>query len=247
MRNQPDIAGKLVGLAALSLQLIDMHKHEQADRLAVDLLNERIPDGTGWRWVTDRGVRLETGSHTLARYQLLISRNFPEVESIIPADDSILLVLKSGDEISARLRAALEMSLDLRSQAANRLHRVVVSYGGKAGPDLAALAERAGLSQQDWIAQHAAAEYRVAFLGFQPGFPYLAGLPEKLRAPRRAEPRVRVPGGSLAIGGSYAGIYPKSGPGGWQIVGVTEAVLFDPRRSRPALFAPGDRVRFEAL
>lgn len=223
-----------------------MHKHEQADRPAMDLPQERIPDCTGWRWVTDRGLRLQTGSHTLARYQLLISRNLPEVESIIPADDSILLVLRSGVGISAGLRAAVEMPLDLRPQAANRLHRIVVSYGGKAGPDLAALAERAGLSQQDWIAQHAAAEYRVAFLGFQPGFAYLAGLPEKLRAPRRAEPRVRVPAGSLAIGGSYAGIYPESGPGGWQIVGVTDVVLFDPRQSSPALFAPGDRVRFAA-
>jgi 5-oxoprolinase (ATP-hydrolysing) subunit B len=212
----------------------------------MDLPQERIPDCTGWRWVTDRGLRLETGSHTLARYELLISRDLPEVETIIPADDSILLVLKSGVGVSAGLRAALEMSLELRPQTANRLHRVVVSYGGKAGPDLAALAERAHLSQQDWIAQHAAAEYRVAFLGFQPGFPYLAGLPEKLRAPRRDEPRVRVPAGSLAIGGSYAGIYPESGPGGWQIVGVTEAVLFDPWQSSPALFAPGDRVRFEA-
>lgn len=212
----------------------------------MDLPQERIPDCSGWRWVTDRGLRLQTGSHTLARYQLLISRNLPEVESIIPADDSILLVLRSGVGISAGLRAAVEMPLDLRPQAANRLHRIVVSYGGKAGPDLAALAERAGLSQQDWIAQHAAAEYRVAFLGFQPGFAYLAGLPEKLRAPRRAEPRVRVPAGSLAIGGSYAGIYPQSGPGGWQIVGVTDVVLFDPRQSSPALFAPGDRVRFAA-
>ncbi len=212
----------------------------------MDLPQERIPECTGWRWVTDRGLRLQTGSHTLARYQLLISRNLPEVESIIPADDSILLVLRSGVAISAGLRAAVEMPLDLRPQAANRLHRIVVSYGGKAGPDLAALAERAGLSQQDWIAQHAAAEYRVAFLGFQPGFAYLAGLPEKLRAPRRAEPRVRVPAGSLAIGGSYAGIYPESGPGGWQIVGVTDVVLFDPRQSSPALFAPGDRVRFAA-
>lgn len=212
----------------------------------MDVPQERIPDCTGWRWVTDRGLRLQTGSHTLARYELLISRNLPEVESIIPADDSILLVLRSGVGISAGLRAAVEMPLDLRPQAANRLHRIVVSYGGKAGPDLAALAERAGLSQQDWIAQHAAAEYRVAFLGFQPGFAYLAGLPEKLRAPRRAEPRVRVPAGSLAIGGSYAGIYPESGPGGWQIVGVTDVVLFDPRQSSPALFAPGDRVRFAA-
>jgi KipI family sensor histidine kinase inhibitor len=224
-----------------------MHKHEQADRPAMDLPKERMPDCTGWRWVTDRGLRLETGSHTLARYELLISRDLPEVETIIPADDSILLVLRSGVGVSAGLRAALEMPLELRPQTANRLHRVVVSYGGKAGPDLAALAERADLSQQDWIAHHAAAEYRVAFLGFQPGFPYLAGLPEKLRAPRRDEPRVRVPAGSLAIGGSYAGIYPKTGPGGWQIVGVTEAVLFDPRQSSPALFAPGDRVRFEAL
>jgi KipI family sensor histidine kinase inhibitor len=223
-----------------------MHKHEQADRPAMDLPQERIPDCTGWRWVTDCGLRLETGSHTLARYELLISRKFPEIETIIPADDSILLVLRSGVGISAGLRAAVEMPLDLRPQAANRLHRIVVSYGGKAGPDLAALAERAGLSQQDWIAQHAAAEYRVAFLGFQPGFAYLAGLPEKLRAPRRAEPRVRVPAGSLAIGGSYAGIYPESGPGGWQIVGVTDVVLFDPRQSSPALFAPGDRVRLEA-
>lgn len=212
----------------------------------MDQPQERIPDCTCWRWVTDRGLRLQTGSHTLARYQLLKSRNLPEVESIIPADDSILLVLRSGGGISAELLAAVEMPLDLRPQSANRLHRIVVSYGGKAGPDLAALAERAGLSQQDWIAQHAAAEYRVTFLGFQPGFPYLVGLPEKLRAPRRAEPRVRVPAGSLAIGGSYAGIYPESGPGGWQIVGVTDVVLFDPRQSIPALFAPGDRVRFEA-
>ena len=223
-----------------------MHKYEQADRPAMDLPQERIPDCSGWRWVTDRGLRLQTGSHTLARYQLLISRNLPEVEAVIPGDDSILLVLRGGVGISAGLRAAVEMPLDLRPQAESRLHRIVVSYGGKAGPDLAALAERAGLSQQDWIAQHAAAEYRVAFLGFQPGFPYLAGLPEKLRAPRRAEPRVRVPAGSLAIGGTYAGIYPKSGPGGWQIVGVTDVVLFDPRQSSPALFAPGDRVRFAA-
>lgn len=212
----------------------------------MDLPNERTPGCSDWRWVTDRGLRLATGSQTLARYHALISMKLPEVEAIIPADDSILLVLREGAGVSAGLRAALEMPLQRRPQTASRLRRVVVRYGGRSGPDLAALAEQAGLSQQDWIAQQAAAEYRVAFLGFQPGFPYLAGLPETLRAPRRAEPRVRVPAGSLAIGGSYVGIYPKSGPGGWQIVGITEAVLFDSRQSSPALFAPGDRVRFEA-
>lgn len=177
---------------------------------------------------------------------MLASQNFPEIEGIIPADGSLLLVLRRGCGVSAELQQSLEMPPAEVLATASRLHRVPVRYGGKAGPDLAALAERAGLSQADWIARHAAVEYSVAFLGFQPGFPYLTGLPETLRAPRRDEPRVRVPAGSLAIGGAYAGIYPQAGPGGWQLVGHTEIILFDPAQARPALFAPGDRVKFEA-
>ncbi|MDA8255494.1 MAG: carboxyltransferase domain-containing protein, partial [Betaproteobacteria bacterium] len=82
---------------------------------------------------------------------------------------------------------------------------------------------------------------------FQPGFPYLRGLPRALHAPRRTSPRVHVAAGSVATGGTYGGIYPASGPGGWQIIGRTRSVLFDPQRDAPALLMPGDRVRFVPL
>jgi KipI family sensor histidine kinase inhibitor len=109
---------------------------------------------------------------------------------------------------------------------------------------LVGLAQQAGMDMAAYISSHSAVEYTVAFLGFQPGFPYLRGLPSGLRAPRRASPRVRVPAGSVAVGGGYCGIYPASGPGGWHLVGHTDAVLFDPLRAAPALLLPGDRVRF---
>lgn len=124
------------------------------------------------------------------------------------------------------------------------LHEIAVEYGAAAGPDLPALAERAGMDAAAFIQRHAAVEYTVAFLGFQPGFPYLRGLPDALHAPRRASPRVQVAAGSVAIGGAYGGIYPAGGPGGWHIIGRTATVLFDPAREAPALLMPGDRVRF---
>ncbi|MBZ4369473.1 5-oxoprolinase subunit PxpB, partial [Mycobacterium tuberculosis] len=87
-------------------------------------------------------------------------------------------------------------------------------------------------------------EYMVWFLGFQPGFPYFGGLPEQLAMPRRAEPRVLVPAGSVGIGGSQTGIYPLATPGGWQLLGRTPLALFDPKREEPVLLRSGDRVRF---
>ena len=81
-------------------------------------------------------------------------------------------------------------------------------------------------------------------LGFAPGFPYLLGLDPRLATPRLATPRSQVPAGSVAIGGAQAGLYPRPGPGGWNLIGRTDAVLFDPARESPALLAPGDRVRF---
>jgi KipI family sensor histidine kinase inhibitor len=106
------------------------------------------------------------------------------------------------------------------------------------------LASQSGMAPISYINSHAAVEYTVAFLGFQPGFPYLRGLPDILHAPRRPSPRVRVAAGSVAIGGAYCGIYPAGGPGGWQIIGRTAAALFDPAREAPAMLMPGDRVRF---
>lgn len=214
-------------------------------------LNPMVPPQPGqpfaapsWRWVGERGLRVATGGATLACYGVLISKKLDEMEDVIPADDSLLVILRPGAAPSAALRAALATPGEGAPLVGGKLHLVPVEYGGAAGPDLPALAALAGLDEATYIDRHAAAEYRVAFLGFQPGFPYLSGLPEALQAPRRASPRVRVAAGSVAIGGRYAGIYPACGPGGWQIIGRTAAVLFDPQRDPPALLLPGDRLRF---
>jgi len=198
-----------------------------------------------WRWISERGLRVATGEATLARYALLISKNLQDIEDIIPADDSLLLVLRRAAEVPVEVRAALvEPLADMRCVAGGTRHEIVVDYGGLGGPDLPALARQAGMSEAAYIERHAAVEYTVAFLGFQPGFPYLRGVPAELQTARRATPRQRVAPGSVAIGGAYTGIYPAGGPGGWHIIGRTSAVLFDPQRDAPALLVPGERVCF---
>jgi KipI family sensor histidine kinase inhibitor len=130
------------------------------------------------------------------------------------------------------------------SVAAGRLHEIGVRYDGE---DLAEVAERTGLAVGDVVARHAAPVYTVACLGFSRGFPYLEGLDPALHLPRRASPRARVPAGSVAVAADLTGIYPRSTPGGWHLLGTTDAVLFDESAEPPALLAPGDRVRFVAL
>jgi KipI family sensor histidine kinase inhibitor len=121
---------------------------------------------------------------------------------------------------------------------------IAVRYGGADGPDLDALAERHGLRPADVIDLHAAATHTVLFLGFAPGFAYLAGLPPELVTPRLTTPRERVPAGSVAIAGEHSGVYPRRMPGGWNLIGRTDAPLFEPERDPPALLLPGARVRF---
>jgi KipI family sensor histidine kinase inhibitor len=143
------------------------------------------------------------------------------------------------------LRAAVERALDARPRRARtRVIEVPVVYGGDAGPDLGEVAGRAGLAP-DVVAQlHASRAYRVFMLGFLPGFPYLASVDERIAVPRRAVPRVRVPAGSVGIAGRQSGIYPMESPGGWNIIGRTGVRVFDAARVPPALFRPGDSVRF---
>jgi len=121
---------------------------------------------------------------------------------------------------------------------------IPVCYGGEFGPDLDALAHRAGLDIADAVSRHTAPEYRVAMLGFAPGFPYLLGLDPALHAPRRADPRTRVPAGSVAIGGAQTGVYSAETPGGWQLIGRTPVKPFDPARGEPFLMKAGDTVQF---
>ncbi|WP_165822342.1 5-oxoprolinase subunit PxpB [Paenibacillus montanisoli] len=125
-----------------------------------------------------------------------------------------------------------------------RVVDIPVCYGGLYGPDLAACAARAGMEEAAFAERHASAIYRVAMIGFMPGFPYLTGLPPELGQPRLASPRSVVPAGSVGIAGGQTGIYPLSTPGGWQLIGRTPFRLFDPERSEPFLLRAGDALRF---
>lgn len=147
--------------------------------------------------------------------------------------------------------AALQGQLEARlatvapgAAGAAAILEIPVWYGGRHGPDLAALAERAGLSEADVIARHSAATYTVDLLGFLPGFAYLGGLDPALHCPRRATPRPRVPAGSVAIGGDRTAVYPFASPGGWQLIGRTPLTLFDANREPPTRLAAGMQVRF---
>jgi inhibitor of KinA len=134
-----------------------------------------------------------------------------------------------------------------RLSAAGRKVEIPVCYGGEMGPDLAAVAARAGLSPEAAVALYGAAEYVVQAIGFSPGFPYLTGLPKKLHTPRKDTPRESVPAGSVGIGGAQAGVYPIATPGGWNLIGRTPLRLFRAEETPPALLQTGDQVRFRAI
>lgn len=125
-----------------------------------------------------------------------------------------------------------------------RLIEIPVHYGGEYGEDLFDVAKFHQTTPDEIIRRHTATTYTVFMMGFQPGFPYLGGLPENLHTPRRDVPRTRVPAGSVGIGGSQTGVYPFTSPGGWQLLGRTEMPLFDLTQTPPVLLQAGDNVRF---
>ena len=123
---------------------------------------------------------------------------------------------------------------------------IPVQYGGEGGPDLGAVARFAGCSEEDVIARHSGRTYRVYMLGFVPGFAYMGRVESSIAAPRHRVPRLQVPAGSVGIAGGQTGVYPVDSPGGWQLIGRTDTVMFDAGRERPSLVSPGDVVRFVA-
>lgn len=125
-----------------------------------------------------------------------------------------------------------------------RRWRLPACYEGEAAPDLAAVARTLGIAEDEVVALHSGTEYLVYMLGFLPGFPFMGDLPATLRLPRRSQPRVRVPAGSVAIATALTAIYPWESPGGWHLLGRCPVPLFDARRAAPSLLAAGDRVRF---
>jgi KipI family sensor histidine kinase inhibitor len=114
------------------------------------------------------------------------------------------------------------------------------------GPDLAEVARLTGLDEEAVVAAHTGTPWRIAFGGFAPGFAYLTGGDPRLAVPRRDEPRTTVPAGAVGLAGEYSGVYPRPSPGGWQLIGRTDAVLWDADRDPPALLTPGGTVRFRA-
>lgn len=192
--------------------------------------------------------------HRLADH--IAARRPPWLQDLVPAYASLALFVDRSafaagtDPLQAAelwLRAQTFAEDDAVETATGRVVEIPVRYGGEDGPDLQAVASHTGLSVEEVVLRHAAADYRVAMLGFAPGFPYLLGMDDALSMPRLATPRTRVAAGSVGIGGAQTGIYPRQGPGGWRIIGRTDLGLFDPVRTPPTLLAPGDRVRFVAV
>ncbi|MFL5311662.1 MAG: 5-oxoprolinase subunit PxpB, partial [Myxococcales bacterium] len=177
----------------------------------------------------------------------LAERQPPGVLDAIPGART-LLVLFDPDVLDHPAAEELLLGIEpLEKSAGRRTIRLPALYGGEAGPDLEPLARRAGLSAAELVRLHLAADHRVAFLGFAPGFPYMTGAPRALAVPRLATPRVRVPAGSIAVADGYTGIYPTESPGGWHLIGRIAHRLFDPAGSPPSLLLPGDRVVFDAV
>lgn len=169
------------------------------------------------------------------------------VVDVVPGMNNLTLAFDETADVDA-----LERNLKLAwasgetRNATGKLVEIPVRYGGEFGPDIADVAAHTGLTPQDVVRRHAEGEYVVYFLGFQPGFAYMGGLAPELATPRRREPRLAVPAGAVGIGGEQTGIYPAVLPGGWQLIGHTDAQLFVADRDPPSLFAPGDTVRFVA-
>ena len=168
---------------------------------------------------------------------------FTDVTDIIPAATTVLVVVedKAGVPALRQALATLPVAATEEVVASDQVIEIPVRYDGA---DLADVAELTGLSVDEVIAAHTGTDWRVAFGGFAPGFAYLSWGDPRLAVPRRKEPRTAVPSGAVALAGEFSAIYPRSSPGGWQLIGRTDVVIFDIERDPPALLQPGARVRF---
>jgi KipI family sensor histidine kinase inhibitor len=167
----------------------------------------------------------------------------PGVVDSVPAARTLLVEFDPARTTSDRLERDLATAyVQVAQDRPGELIRIGVTYDGA---DLGDVADAAGLTVAQVIERHVAPTYTVAFCGFAPGFAYLTGLDPKLHAPRLERPRTSVPAGSVGVAGEFTGIYPRSSPGGWRLLGRTDAALWDVERDPPALLQPGAAVRFE--
>jgi KipI family sensor histidine kinase inhibitor len=209
-----------------------------------------VTDELTFRRVGDRAMLVELGSRAraAAAYRIvrrLVDRDPSLAVDVVPAATTVLL---DGIADARRWRDVLtQPAVDaaLAEDADVGAVEPVVIRVRYDGVDLEDVAETWGCSPREAVERHAAADFTVAFCGFAPGFAYCTSDPPLQPVPRRPEPRARVPAGSVALASEYCGVYPRAMPGGWQLIGTTDAVLFDARRDQPALLSPGAPVRFE--
>ena len=204
----------------------------------------------------------ETLDEVLRVFHLLKRAAIPGVIELAPAYTSIgvffdpLAITKSNvasdavfDSLTTKIQGALtsERPILKKNTAAPRSIEIPVCYDREFGFDLDRVTEHTRLPEREIIELHSRTDYRVACIGFVPGFTFLAGLPRQLATPRRDAPRKEIPPGSVGIGGAQTGIYPLRSPGGWNLIGRTALHLFDPTKDPPTLLRTGDRVRFRAI
>lgn len=188
-------------------------------------------------------VETSDAAQAQALRSAVLALAIPGLHELVPGQSSLLI---AADPLAVDMDSLAARLVGLRVEAEPpqpREHEFLTHYSGE---DLAVVAKLSRLDPAEVVRRHTAVAYEVAFLGFAPGFAYLTGLDAALHLPRRAEPRTRVPAGSVAIADGFTGIYPQASPGGWHILGHAAVQLFDASRAEPALLAPGDRVRFKA-
>jgi KipI family sensor histidine kinase inhibitor len=174
---------------------------------------------------------------------------FADVTDVVPAARTLLLVVREGADVAPVRTALATLSADRHASAPagappEGMPHVVEIFVHYDGPDLDEICELTALGLEEVVAAHTQTPWRVAFAGFAPGFAYLSGGDSRLQVPRRREPRTSVPGGSVGLAGEFSAVYPRSSPGGWQLLGHTDAILWDVDRQPPALLHPGSLVRF---
>jgi KipI family sensor histidine kinase inhibitor len=192
------------------------------------------------------GDRISAESYAAVAHLTLRLTGARGILNLHPAYASVLIDFDPRRHTHAQIEKLVRECLEMPAapEVAARTVEIPVTFGGAGGPDLDDVARHTGLSAGAVIERFTAAVYQVYFVGFSTCFPYLGGLPEELATPRLAAPRKHVPQGSVAIGGSQAGLYPLASPGGWRLIGHTRLRLFDPQSVPPPLLRMGDQIRF---